>query len=301
MAHNSSVYRLVNGEGDGLPGAAVERYADWVVLSISTEEAFGQRRALADALVELGARGVYVKRRIRADLRRSDPALLCPVNPECGEPAPAPLYVSEGQLKFAVELGGRVSTGLFPDQRESRQRILHSARGARVLNLFSYTGSFSVAAACGGAHSVTSVDASGRALRWARANFTLNGLLPEAFEFVRTDALRWLGRARPGSYDVIVLDPPSFSTSKSGSVFKAASDWSRLLEKTVLLLAPGGRLLTVTHHRSASFATLRRALSGACQRARRQAASFRDVPLPMDCPALGGEPTPTRAVWLNVK
>jgi 23S rRNA G2069 N7-methylase RlmK/C1962 C5-methylase RlmI len=110
-----------------------------------------------------------------------------------------------------------------------------------------------------------------------------------------------VGRAAPQSYDLIVLDPPSFSTSRGGHVFTVASDWGGLVHKTLGLLASGGRLLTVTHHRGASGATLRRALSAACRRAHRQPASVRDMPLPVDCPAPSGEPTPTRAAWLSVR
>lgn len=299
LAEDNTVYRLINDQGDGLPGVIVDRYSDWTVLSVSTEEAFSQRRALAEALVEVGARGVYFKRRLRADLRRADPVELNPAHPEVGEPARSPLVVVEGRLSFEVRLGGAVSTGLFPDQRENRQRILRTSGGARVANLFCYTGSFSVAAAGGGACSVTSVDTSGRALRQARDNFALNALSTDPHPFVQVDVSTWLKRAPAGSYDVVILDPPSFSTSPKGHVFSLSSGWRGLAEKALALLRPGGRLLAVTHDRAGSPGELRRVLGAACSRARIEA-RVHNLPAPLDCPLAPEAPMQARAVWLTL-
>src|SRR5207237_1792376 len=141
----------------------------------------------ADALHELGAQGVYVKQRARADLRREAHAELAPKAPVAGEPVSVPLVVHEGNAKFGVTLDEGLSCGLFLDQRDNRARIAALSGGRRVLNLFSYTCSFSVYAALSFAAHVTSVDLSGHALGRGRENFSLNGLDPAAHAFVQGD------------------------------------------------------------------------------------------------------------------
>lgn len=299
LATSCSVYRLVNDLGDGLSGVSVDRYGDWVVLSLSTPRAFEHERALADALIGFGARGVYVKRRVRADLRRIDHELLASELPVAGEPAPERIVVHEGELRYVVRLGGGLATGLYPDQRDNRRRLFELARDARVLNLFAYSGSFSVAAAKAGARTVTSVDLSGRALVWARDNFAENQLDPSAHRFVRADALRWLSSSTE-PYDIVVIDPPSFSTSGKGQVFTVTGRYLELAARALARLAPGGRLLAVTHQRSASQKALRGVLSEASRRARCRAIRMRDGASQLDCPAHGDGPSPSRSVWVTL-
>src|SRR6185369_4563417 len=127
-------FRIANDLGDFLPGVCVDRYGDFAVLSLSSDEAADRRQELAELLHEFGARGVYLKQRARADLRRETHAELAPKEPVAGEPAAAPLVVQEGEARFAVTLDEGLSCGLFLDQRDNRARVAALCGGRRVLN-----------------------------------------------------------------------------------------------------------------------------------------------------------------------
>ena len=152
--------------------------------------------------------------------------------------------VSEGPLKFEVNLHGYQDSGLFLDHRLTRRKVYEEARDRRVLNLFCYTASFSVAAAAGGARQVTSVDMSATYLDWGRRNFDLNQLDARAHRWVHADILQWLpDQSGREVYDLIICDPPTFSNSKRmRQVFEVQRCHRPLLEDLKNLLAPGGTL-----------------------------------------------------------
>ncbi|MEP7049572.1 MAG: pseudouridine synthase [Pseudomonadota bacterium] len=299
----SDAFRVVNDLGDGLPGVCVDRYGDFAVLSLSTDEASERARELADLLLEFGARGVYLKQRARADLRREAHAELAPKEPIAGVPAPAALEVREGQACFGVTLAEGLSCGLFLDQRDNRARIAAFCGGRKVLNLFSYTCSFSVYAALACAERVTSVDLSGQALARGRENFTRNGLAPEAHSFVHTDALEWLVRAakRGEKFGVVILDPPSFSTSGKGKTFRVADGYERALALVFGVLEQGGRVLAVTNHRKTSMHAFRRIAHDAARAAGREISQLKDLPSQLDCPPGPAGPFPAKSMLITVK
>jgi 23S rRNA (cytosine1962-C5)-methyltransferase len=153
--------------------------------------------------------------------------------------------VREQGLLFEVELATYLDTGLFLDHRLTRARVREEAKGKRFLNLFAYTGAFTVYAAAGGAQDSTTVDLSNTYLDWAERNLKLNGLWGPQHHLVRADVLRWIDDAAEGKdrWDLIVLDPPSFSTSKRMSgTFDVQRDHVRLLERVSRMLSPGGVL-----------------------------------------------------------
>jgi 23S rRNA (cytosine1962-C5)-methyltransferase len=161
--------------------------------------------------------------------------------------------VEEGGRRFLVNLEAYLDTGLFLDHRVTRGLVASEAAGRRFLNLFCYTGSFTVYAATGGAAASISVDLSNTYLEWARRNFALNRLDPGPHRLVRADVLRWLpeARAQGQRFDLIVLDPPSFSTSKAMTgVLDVQRDHAALLAACAGLLAPGGTLYFSTNLRS---------------------------------------------------
>jgi 23S rRNA (cytosine1962-C5)-methyltransferase len=166
------------------------------------------------------------------------------------EAPPDPFVVEEGDLRFEVDLAAHLDTGLFLDHRLTRSIVREEARGARFLNLFCYTGAFTVCAAAGGARHSTSVDLSNTYLEWTKRNLTLNGLWERRHLLVRADVLSWLDQAvaRGERFDLVVLDPPSFSTSKkmSGSL-DVQRDQGRLLARAGDLLSPSGTLYFSTH------------------------------------------------------
>jgi len=167
----------------------------------------------------------------------------------------AELEVREGPLRFWVNLSDRLDTGLFLDHRTTRARVHREAAGKRMLNLFGYTGSFTVAAGTGGARSTTTVDLSATYLDWAGRNLALNGLVAD-HALVRADVLAWLEEARSGRnrWDLVVLDPPPHSTSKGmRGDFNVQRDHPRLLAGARALLAPGGVLYFSTSYRGFRF------------------------------------------------
>ena len=168
------------------------------------------------------------------------------------------VVVHEDDLRFYVNFTDYLDTGLFLDHRQTRALVRAESEGKRFLNLFAYTGAFTVHAAAGGAASTTTVDLSSTYLEWARDNLVQNGLMGPTHTLVRADVLRWLRAARGrGEYDLAVLDPPTFSNSKRmQGVLDLARDHATLLEDTLALLKPGGVLYFSTNARRFKLAPI---------------------------------------------
>jgi 23S rRNA (cytosine1962-C5)-methyltransferase len=180
--------------------------------------------------------------------------------------------IKEHGRRFLVDILRGQKTGFFLDQRENRDRVGALAHGRSVLNLFAYTGGFSVAAALGGAKRVTTVDVAAPAVEAARRNFALNGLAAESHEFVAVDVFDLLAdlATQPPRFDLIVLDPPSFAASRK-MVPRATKAYEKLNELALRALPPGGWLATAScssHVREADFLAI---LGEATRRARRNA------------------------------
>lgn len=291
--------RLVHEHGDGLGGVSCDAYADWAVLSVYSTDALRRAPELAEALLQIGFTGVYLKQRVKADLRHEDLEQLAPSAVFRGEAAPAELVVSEGAMRLVVRLDDGLSTGLFVDQRDNRARVLATSSGQRVLNLFSYSGSFTVAAALGGAAETVSVDVSARMLSWCEQNLRENQLSGTHHRLLRADAADYLRRARRREerFDLIILDPPSFGSHGKRS-FSVTRDYPTLATDAAALLAPGGRLLAVTNHRKTGAERFRRWLTDAAKAAACPLESARACKATLDCPAWH-EGSPTKAVWLQ--
>ncbi|HLX90951.1 MAG TPA: class I SAM-dependent methyltransferase [Puia sp.] len=157
--------------------------------------------------------------------------------------------VEESGLKFRVNLSDYLDTGLFLDHRETRKLIRSESEKKNVLNLFSYTGAFSVYAAAGGASAVTSVDLSNTYLDWSAENFHLNGLDGSGnYKFVRADVKQYLLKPQEPVYDVVIMDPPTFSNSKKMKDFlDIQSDHSTLINLAINLMKPGASLFFSTN------------------------------------------------------
>jgi 23S rRNA (cytosine1962-C5)-methyltransferase len=160
------------------------------------------------------------------------------------------MAVREGGLRFLVNLTDYLDTGLFLDHRPTRALVRERSAGKDVLNLFAYTGSFSVYAASGGARSVTTVDLSNTYVDWARDNFRLNDLALEPHEFIAANVMDYLPRLPSGCMDMIVCDPPTFSNSKKmPGVFDVQRDHPALINQCLRLLRPEGTLWFSTNNR----------------------------------------------------
>ena len=158
------------------------------------------------------------------------------------------MTVTEGGLKFEVNLFDYLDTGLFLDHRPLRAKVRELAHGKRFVNLFCYTGAVTVYACAGGAASTASVDLSNTYLDWAERNLALNGLGRSTDRLVQSDAMEWIERDR-GEYDLIYVDPPTFSNSKRAEDFDVQRDHVRLLTACAARLAPGGLILFSNNNR----------------------------------------------------
>jgi 23S rRNA (cytosine1962-C5)-methyltransferase len=157
--------------------------------------------------------------------------------------------VMENGLKFQVNLTDYLDTGLFLDHRPTRQMVREQSEGKRVLNLFCYTGSFSVYAAAGKAASVTSVDLSKTYLSWAETNFSINLLkAKDRYHFIHADVKQYLKTLRPGSFDLVVMDPPTFSNSKRmKDILDIQRDHPELINDVLNAMTTGGTLYFSTN------------------------------------------------------
>jgi 23S rRNA (cytosine1962-C5)-methyltransferase len=160
--------------------------------------------------------------------------------------------VNENGLKFKINLTDYLDTGLFLDHRNTRQMVREEAKDKSVLNLFSYTGAFSVYAAAGEAAKVTTIDMSFTYMSWAKENFKINGFVdPKKYQFIQADVIEWLAQsAGREKYDIIVLDPPTFSNSKRMlDVLDIQRDHATLINQCLRILNPGGSLYFSTNFR----------------------------------------------------
>jgi len=252
----TDAYRWLNGEGDGLPGITVDRYGDYLMLQLYTPAWDVHLDKLTAALQSVfQPRGIYRKlrpqetRALEARKKSKEYSRLI-----AGTAAPVPLEVVENGLKYLVDLREGLNTGLFPDQRRNRQELIGRVAGKRVLNLFAFTGAFSVAAAAAGAKRVTSIDVSKKYLQVARDNFSLNRLNPKQHDFIVADVFTELARMQEQQrrFDVILFDPPSFSTTRK-SRFSTHGGTARLVTATLPLLEPGGLLISSSNHQKVSL------------------------------------------------
>ncbi len=244
-------YRVYDHDIPGYP-LAVDRYNDDVVVHLAPKQAQlgdDEGQAWKDAVLAVVAErlGVaverlFVKHRMRQKGREQY---------EAQAKQGVERIVHEYGLRYIVNLSDYIDTGLFLDHRLLRKAVQAQSRHKRVLNLFAYTGSFSVAAAAGGAKTVLTVDLSNTYLNWARRNLEANKLNAQEDTFVRADVLRFLDRAQKGRWDLIVLDPPSFSNSKRmDEILDIQRDHEPMIRQCLRLLAKDGRLLFSTnrHH-----------------------------------------------------
>lgn len=288
----TTAYRLVNGEGDGLPGLTVDRYGEHLMVQLYSGAWQPHLPLLIGALQERFApRGIYEKlrpqqtRTLAAGEGKRYSRLLA------GAAAPGRTPVQENGLTFLVELETGLNTGLFLDQRSNRRDLMRRVAGKRLLNLFAYTGAFSVAAAAAGAAHVTSVDASASYLDWAKENFAANRLNPKRHGFIVGDCLAVLAdlRQRGECFDLVLMDPPSFSTT-SKSRFTTRQGTAELVAAALPLLPPGGLLITSSNHQKVDLADylkeLRRgALQTGCElRVIQSLGQPEDFPFPVTFP-----------------
>ncbi|HAP5218171.1 TPA: class I SAM-dependent rRNA methyltransferase [Enterococcus faecalis] len=258
----TTAYRLFNGEGDGIGGLIIDRYADYAVFSWYNETLYQKKAELLTAFrtVYPDIIGAYEKIRFSTkDLPESQFLY--------GEQAPEPLLVTENGVQFATYLNEGLMTGIFLDQKEVRGRLVDGfAVGKTVLNMFSYAGAFSVAAAMGGAVATTSVDLAKRSLPKTTEQFEVNHLNLAAQKIIVMDVFDYFKYAsRKGlSYDMIILDPPSFARNKK-KVFSVAKNYGELVKDSIDILTDKGTLIASTNAANLSLAKYKKMVITALQ------------------------------------
>lgn len=274
-------YRLVHGEGDFLPGLVVDVYADTAVMQAHSPGMHFVRSEIADELVRLegaGIRNVYYKSEttlpFMARLEPEDGYLI-------GEASDC--LATENGLRFRIDWLRGQKTGFFLDQRDNRALVERYAAGRRVLNMFCYTGGFSVYALRGGASSVQSIDSSAKAIMLTDNNVELNFGREPRHRSEAVDAFRFLSDMPDGAYDLIILDPPAFAKHRN-AVKNGLNGYRKLNTKAFEKIAPGGILFTFSCSQVVTKDMFRHAVFTAAARTGRKVRILHQLTQPADHP-----------------
>ncbi|QTR45625.1 class I SAM-dependent methyltransferase [Thiothrix litoralis] len=243
IPQQNSGYRLINAESDGLPGVVVDVFGEWLVMQCLTTGAEYWKHTLVDALAAtIPCRGIY--ERSDVEVRKKE-GLETTSGLLKGEMPPASLDIMEEGRHYRVDVINGHKTGFYLDQRDNRSALQQYAQGKTVLNCFSYTGGFSIAALHGGALQATNIDASQPALDLAAQAAALNGFQPEQMDNICGDVFKLLREYRNEGrqFDIVVLDPPKFAENRK-QLDKAARGYKDINLLGFKLLKPGGLLFT---------------------------------------------------------
>ncbi|MGO6413473.1 class I SAM-dependent rRNA methyltransferase [Streptococcus pneumoniae] len=239
----TTTYRLFNQEGDGFGGLTVDLYGDYAVFSWYNSYVYQIRQTISEAFRQVFPEvlGAYEKIRFKGLDYESAHVY--------GQEAPDFFTVLENGVLYQVFMNDGLMTGIFLDQHEVRGSLVDGlAMGKSLLNMFSYTAAFSVAAAMGGASQTTSVDLAKRSRELSQAHFQANGLSTDEHRFIVMDVFEYFKYAKRKdlTYDVIVLDPPSFARNKK-QTFSVAKDYHKLISQSLEILNPGGIIIASTN------------------------------------------------------
>ncbi|WPL43942.1 class I SAM-dependent rRNA methyltransferase [Priestia megaterium] len=244
-SEDTTAFRIFNSEGDGIGGLIIDYYDGYYVMSWYSEGIYQFKEYVIEALKSApNFKGLYQKKRfnVKGQYIEEDDFV-------AGDKGEFPLIVKENGIRFAVYLNDGAMVGVFLDQRDVRKTIRDKyAKGKTVLNMFSYTGAFSVAAALGGAAKTTSVDLANRSLAKTIEQFSVNGIDHEAQDIIVEDVFKYFKYAvkKNMTFDLVVLDPPSFAKSKKHT-FSAAKDYKDLLKEAIVLTKPNGVIVASTN------------------------------------------------------
>ena len=248
----TNAVRLLDGSGDGLPGLTIDDFAGrWMV---QTQD---EREPTLDP--NLGYLSLYWKPMLKAGITGAKHL--------GGTLVQEPFWVLESGLQFEIDFRAGYSPGLFLDQRINRNKLRSLVRDMTLLNTFSYTCAFGVAAAIGGASTVN-LDLSRHYLDWGKRNYEINRISSDHHDFIFGDVFDWLGRfqRRGRTFDVIVLDPPTFSRDRKSKVFRIQEDYGELANLACNCLSKNGRLFCSTNFRGMTFNEFLRILRTAINR-----------------------------------
>jgi 23S rRNA (cytosine1962-C5)-methyltransferase len=284
---DNTIYRLVHGEGDFLPGLVIDMYGGLAVMQAHSVGMHRDRAAIAEALTEVmgeDLQAIYYKSEttlpFKADLHQENGFLY----ERKGAPAidKKGYAAVENGLKFNIDWYHGQKTGFFVDQRDNRSLVEHYARGRKVLNMFCYTGGFSVYAMRGGAELVHSVDSSAKAIELAAANVEMNFPSDARHEAHVSDAFEYLDKT-DGKYDLVILDPPAFAKHKDALV-RALKGYTKLNARAMTKMPKGSVLFTFSCSQAVSKEHFRTAVFTAAAIARRKVRILHQLHQPADHP-----------------
>ncbi|MFW7431789.1 class I SAM-dependent rRNA methyltransferase [Vagococcus carniphilus] len=246
----TTAFRLLNGEGDNFGGLTIDWYDNYLVLSWYNLSIYQHQKEIVALLSEIipDIKGIYEKIRFKSENLPESSFVW-------GSEAPEPLIVKENGVNYATYLNEGLMTGIFLDQKEVRNYLVDGfSSGQTLLNTFSYTGAFSVAAAVGGASHTTSVDLAKRSIEKTEEQFRVNGIDPETQTIFVMDVFNYFKYAEKKgfSFDVVVLDPPSFARNKK-KTFSVAKDYGKLTTEAVRLINKKGKLIASTNAANVNF------------------------------------------------
>ena len=311
-------FRLLHGAADEAPGWYLDRVGDFLLSQSDGPLREEQFETLPELMARWSTRGVYHKILSRRVHRLANEA----GSPEWmfGDRCPDKFIGRENGMAFQFRFTDGYSIGLFLDQRENRRRLLNgyvatgfemggtapSSRpplaGLSVLNTFAYTCAFSACAAAAGAQ-VTSIDLSRKYLEWGRENFRANQIEDQAHEFLHGEVFDWLRRfeKKKRRFDLVILDPPTFSQSKQSGAFRVEADYAKLLRAAVGVLTQDGVLLCCTNAATLSAEEFQRMIRLALEQSKRKILQEHFAPQPPDFPANRSEPAHLKTFWLRVR
>lgn len=247
-SEDTSAFRVFNGEGDGIGGLTIDFFNGFYMVSWYSEGIYSFREDIYKGLKQaVNTRGIYEKLRFGTDVQDVDRN-----DYVSGEKGEFPLIIQENGMNYAVDLNDGAMTGIFLDQRNVRKALRDKYSNEKtVLNTFSYTGAFSVAAALGGAAGTTSVDLAKRSLPKTIEQFSVNGIDFESQDIKVMNVFDYFSyAARHGlKFDVVVLDPPSFARTKKMS-FSTAKDYPKLIKDALAITADNGIIVASTNNSS---------------------------------------------------
>lgn len=276
---DNTAYRLVHGEGDFLPGLVVDIYGDTAVVQAHSPGMHYARHTIAKALVDVAdIANVYYKSETTLPYK----ARLDPVNDYLIGHATDCTALENG-LRFNIDWLRGQKTGFFVDQRDNRSLLEHYSRDRRVLNMFCYTGGFSVYALRGGAVKVDSVDSSAKAISLTEANVALNFGPDAPHSAYAVDAFKYLDSIPDGVYDLIVLDPPAFAKHRN-ALRNALRGYQRLNAAGIAKVAPGGIVFTFSCSQAVSREQFRLAVFSAAAQTGRRVRILHQLTQPADHP-----------------
>lgn len=265
-SEETTAYRLVSSEGDGLPGLVVDVYGDVVAVQFTALGLKLREEAVYDALEAAMAPRAIVE--VSAGGFAQVEGFGSATRPVRGAADVAAVSCRENSILLEVEPLKGQKTGMFVDQRENRRRLMALSRGARVLDVYTYAGGFSLAALKGGAERAVAVDSSGRALERVRRHAELNGF-GGRLETVEQDAFRFLETVRPKSWDLVVVDPPKFARARK-DLDAALKGYQRLNTLAMAACADGALLATSSCSQLVDLEAFERVLAGAARDAGRR-------------------------------